>query len=80
MLVPSILPSLWLVMMFPLTKGAAMRPRISCGLQPCDYHKERVGYLGLWKETYRIYVPYSLIALPFLTNSMGGIKHTNYTP
>jgi hypothetical protein len=64
-----------------LTKGAATKPRVSCGLQPCDYHKERAGYLGLWKMTHHNFVPYSLIAFPFfLTNSMGAIKHTDYAP
>jgi hypothetical protein len=63
-----------------LTKGAATEPRVSCGLQPCDYHKERAGYLGLWKMTHHNFVHYSLIASPFLTNSMGAIKHTDHAP
>jgi hypothetical protein len=63
-----------------LTKGAATEPRVSCGLQPCDYRKERAGYLGLWKMTHHNFVPYSLFASPLLTNSMGAIKHTDYAP
>jgi hypothetical protein len=48
-------------MMFSLTKGDTMEPRIACRLQSRDYHKEHTGNLGLWKTTHRNFVPYYLI-------------------